>query len=114
MYEDLIKFPIKHENLKWESSKTLLDIKEIPHFFLMIKLTGTKFPIRAQMTQVWVGDVYAQIVLIDKNGLTVRAYFDNLPGEGYTIYFGHLGNAELEFRKFALSDVARLNRSWPP
>lgn len=110
MYYDLIKFPIKHENLKWEASEALLDIRGIPHLFSMIKLTGTKFPQRAQIAQVWVGRVHAKHVLMDENCLTVRAYFDApLPKSG-DIYFGVLGKAELKFEKFVSAKTKKLDR----
>lgn len=114
MYYDLIKFPLEHENLKWETREVLLDIHERTHLFLMIKLTGTEFPIIAQIPQVWVGDVFAKHVLIDKNRRIVRAYFDTQPPEGGTIYFGHLGKPELCFGKFDPANLVKLDRSRLP
>lgn len=97
MYFDLIKFPIRHEALKWEAREAVLDVAGRPHLFLRIKLTGTEFPVRALIPQVWVGDVYARTVLIDKDRRTVRAYFERpLPRRG-ELYFGHNGHPELDF-----------------
>jgi hypothetical protein len=111
MYYDLIKFPIRHENLKWEAREELLDIKGIPHLFLMVKLTGTKFPQRDQIARVWAGDVQAKYVMMDNDSRTVRAYFDEPLREGSQIYFGLTNKPELEFDRFSPSKVKKLDRS---
>ena len=106
MYYDLIKFPLEHENLKWEAREALLDVNDVPHLFLRIKLTGTEFPLIAQIPQVWVGKTFAKHVLITEDHRTVCAYFDTPPTEGEEIYFGHLGKAEgsLETYKSLFTD----------
>lgn len=115
MYFDLIKFPIAHKNLKWEAKEAVLDVFGVPHLFLMIKLTGTKFPHRAQIPQVWIGKVHAQHVLIDEDGLTVRAYFDHLlTSMTGSIYFGLKGRPELEFKRFTPTRILKLDRSRLP
>ena len=73
MYYDLIKFPLEHENLKWEAREALLDVNGVPHLFLRIKLTGTEFPLISQIPQVWVGKTFAKHVLITEDRRTVRA-----------------------------------------
>jgi hypothetical protein len=114
MYYDLIKFPLEHENLKWEARESLLDVNGVPHLFLRIKLTGTEFPLIAQIPQVWAGKTFAKHVLITEDRLTVRAYFDAPPPEGGEIYFGHLGKAELQFGPFRPTTLVRLDRSGLP
>lgn len=114
MYYNLIKFPLEHETLKWEAREVMLDVNGRPHLFVMIKLTGTEFPVIAQIPQVWVGEVHAKYVRIDENRRIVRAYFDVPPPEGGTIYFGHLGKAELSFRQFNPTIMVRLDRSRLP
>jgi hypothetical protein len=114
MYYDLIKFPLEHENLKWEARESLLDINGVPQLFLRVKLTGTEFPLVAQIPQVWIGKTFAKHVLITDDRRTVRAYFDSLPPEGGEIYFGHLGKAELRFGLFRPSALVRLDRSRLP
>ncbi|HYN50787.1 MAG TPA: hypothetical protein VES62_07660 [Thermoleophilaceae bacterium] len=110
MYYELIKFPLRHEALNWEAREALLDIEGRPHLFLRIKLTGTGFPVVAQIPEVWVGDVFARKVMIDEDGRTVRAYFEKpLPKRG-DLYFGHLGRAELHFGRFEPRRVVRLDR----
>lgn len=113
MYHDLINFPIRHKNLQWTASEALLDIKGEPHLFTMLKLTGTKFPLSAQIEQVWIGKVHAQHILFGEDGLVVKAYFDRLPSEG-DIYFGRVGHAELDFGKFEPSKVMKLDRGKLP
>lgn len=110
MYHDLIKFPLQHENLKWETSESLLDVDNIPHLFLRIKLTGTEFPLAAQDPQVWVGETFARHVLISEDRRSVCAYFDITPPEGREIYFGHFGRAELQFGAFKPTTLQRLDR----
>jgi hypothetical protein len=110
MYFDLIKFPIRHEALKWEAREALLDVDGRSHLFLRIKLTGTEFPVRAQIPQVWVGSVYARTVLIDEDRRAVRAYFERpLPKRG-KLYFGHNGHAELDFGFYEPKRRGLLNR----
>jgi hypothetical protein len=114
MYYDLIRFPLEHGNLKWEARESLLDVNGVPHLFLSIKLTGTEFPLIAQIPQVWVGKTFAKHVLITEDRRTVRAYFDAPPPEGGEIYFGHLGKAELRFGPFRPATLVRLDRSRLP
>jgi hypothetical protein len=114
MYFDLIKFPLEHENLRWEAGEAVLDIHGRPHLFVRIKLTGTAFPMIAQIPQVWIGKVFARHVRIDEDRQTIRAYFDEpLPRDG-DIYFGHLGTAELRFGRFDPVAVATLDRARLP
>jgi hypothetical protein len=114
MYFDLIQFPIRHEKLRWEAREALLDVEGRPNLFLRVKLTGTEFPVRAQIPHVWVGDVQARIVLIDEDRLTVRAYFEHpLPKRGH-LYFGHKGKAELDFGEFEPKGHGRLDRKLLP
>jgi hypothetical protein len=114
MYCDLIKFPLEHENLKWEAREALLDVRGAPHLFLRIKLSGTQFPMLAQIPQVWIGKTPAKHVLIADDRRTVRAYFDTVPPEGGEIYFGHLDTAELRFGRFHPKAAVRLNRARLP
>ena len=114
MYYDLIKFPLEHENLKWEARESLLDIDSVPHLFLRIKLTGTEFPLIAQIPQVWVGETFARHVLITEDRRTVCAYFDVPPPEGGVIFFGHLRKAELRFGRYRPTSPVRLDRSRLP
>jgi hypothetical protein len=51
--------------------------------------------------------------MIDDDGRTVRAYFDERPGSG-NLYFGHLGQAELDFGPFDGRRLVRLDRSRLP
>jgi hypothetical protein len=114
MYFDLIKFPLQHESLKWEAREALLDVHGRPHLFLRIKLTGTRFPLIAQIPRVWVGQVFARLVTIDDDRRTARAYFDQpLPAEG-DLYFGHVGKAELHFGRFELRRAVMLDRARLP
>jgi hypothetical protein len=114
VYYDLMKFPLEHENLRWEAGEGLLVVDGRPHLFLRVKLTGTRFPLVAQIPQVWVGNVFAKHVLIDEDGLTVRAYFDQPLPEGETLYFGHLAQAELSFGPFETRKITKLNRARLP
>lgn len=115
MYYELIKFPLEHEKLRLEARESLLDVNGVPHLFLRIKLTGTEFPLIAQIPQVWFGETFAKHVLITDDRRTVHAYFDALPPEGEDIYFGHLGKAELRFRSFMpASRLVMLDRSRLP
>jgi hypothetical protein len=109
MYWDLIKFPIEHENLKWQAREALLDIDGRPHLFVRIKLTGTRFVHRAAIPQVWVGEVFARYVLIDEDELAVRAYFDHVP-PGASLYFGYERRAELSFGRFDAGRMTVLDR----
>src|SRR5215211_7024596 len=114
MYHDLVRFPIRHEALRWEAREALLDIDGRPHLFLRIKLTGTEFPVRAQIPQVWIGDVFARIVLIDEDRRSARAYFEKpLPRQG-EMYFGHVGHAELDFGRYEPKRAHRLDRARLP
>jgi hypothetical protein len=114
MYFDLIQFPIRHENLRWEAREALLDVDGRSNLFLRIKLTGTKFPERAQIPHVWVGDAHARIVLIDEDRLAVRAYFEHpLPKSGH-LYFGHAGHAELDFGEYQPKRHRLLDRKLLP
>ena len=114
MYYDLMKFPLEHDKLKWEARESLLDVNGVPHLFLRIKLTGTEFPLVAQVPQAWVGKTFAKHVLITEDRRTVRAYFDSPPPEGGEIYFGHLGKAELRFGPFRTATLVKLDRSRLP
>jgi hypothetical protein len=111
MYFDLIRFPIRHEALKWEAREAFLDIDGVPHLFIRIKLTGTAFPATAQIAQVWVGSVFAAKVIVDQDLRAVRAYFDKRLPRRRNLYFGHLGRAELDFGRFAPRRVVRLGVS---
>lgn len=108
MYTDLIKYPIRHEALTWGAREVLVDVDNRPQLFLRVKLTGTEFPMRALIPQVWVGRVYARTVVVDEDRRAVRAYFDKRPGRG-RLYFGHLGRAELDFGPFSPGRVERLD-----
>jgi hypothetical protein len=113
MYLDLIKYPLRHENLRWEAGEAVLEMDGRPNLFVRIKLTGTEFPVIAQIPQVWVGKVQARKVLVDEDHRTVRAYFDTAPGRG-NLYFGHLGRPELDFGPFDARRVERLDRGRLP
>lgn len=113
-YYDLLKFPLEHENLRWEARESLREAEGRPHLFVRVKLTGTRFPITDQVPQVWAGKVFARRVEIDDDGLTVRAYFDRLPPEGEPLYFGHLGQPELSFGPFEPRRMERLDRARLP
>jgi hypothetical protein len=79
--------------------------------FLRIKLTGTKFPERAQIPHVWVGDAHARIVLIDEDRLAVRAY---APASKAGTSFGHAGHAELDFGEYEPKRHRLLDRKLLP
>jgi hypothetical protein len=114
MYYDLIKFPIQHESLAWEAREALLDVDNRPHLFLRVKLTGTDFPMIAQVPQVWAGKTFASKVTIDEDRRTVRAYFQEAPPRGEHLYFGHLGRPELDFGPVDLDRIRRLDRERLP
>ena len=114
MYFDLIKFPIQHENLKWEAAEALLDMRGKPHLFVRIKLSGTQFPVVAQIPHVWVGKVYARRVTIDDDRRTARAYFDQPLPRDEELYFGHAGHAELAFGRFDPKRIVMLDRTRLP
>jgi len=110
MYFDLMKFPLRHEALTWEAREALLDVDGRPHLFLRVKLMGTEFPVMAQIPQVWVGRVFAKLALVDEDRQSVRAYFERpLPRQG-RLYFGHLGQAELDFGRFESKRIVHLDR----
>lgn len=113
-YYDLVKFPLEHENLSWEAGERIREVHGRPRLFVRVKLTGTMFPLRAQIPQVWAGDIFAEYVEVDENRLAVRAYFDRVPPEGEPLYFGHLGQAELRFEPFEPHKVEKLDRSRLP
>ncbi len=113
MYADLNKYPLRHENLHWDARERVVDVDGRPHLFVQIKLVGTRFPVLAQIPQVWVGEVRARKVLVSEDRLTVKAYFDTSPGRGH-LYFGHLDQPELDFGPFDEDRIARLDRDRLP
>jgi hypothetical protein len=114
MYFDLIKFPLEHEKLRWQAQEALLDVHGRPHLFVRLKLTGTVFPVLAQVARVWIGETLAKHVTIDEDRQAVRAYFEEPLPEGGGIYFGHLARAELRFGDFDVRRIERLDRARLP
>jgi hypothetical protein len=113
MYEDLLRFPIEHERLRWDAREVVRELADGPHLFVRLTLTGTRFALRALEPQVWVGMSYARFVDIAEDGLTVRAYFDETPPPG-TVYFGYAQRPELAFGDFEPERVPRLDRTRLP
>jgi hypothetical protein len=114
MYNDLVKFPIRHEKLHWEAREALLDVHGIPHLFMRIKLSGTKFPLFAQAPDAWIGKIPARHVLVSEDQMSVRAYFSLPIPESGEIRFGHAGRAELEFGSFSQAGIVKLDRKRLP
>jgi len=115
MFDDLIKFPIEHERLRWQAKEVVKDLDLKPHLFVRLTLTGARFPVMAQLPVVRVGNVRSHHVIISEDQLTAHAYFrQELPARG-TIAFGFGDAVLLRFRpSFAARQLRRLDRKRLP
>jgi len=89
MFDDLIEYPIVSNRLQWEARQVVRDLYQKPHLLMRIKLTGTRFPQRAEEPFMCVGELRSRFAVIAEDGQSVRAYFDeSLPPEGM-VDFGY-------------------------
>ena len=108
MFEDLIKYPIENERLKWEARMIIRDLDQVPHLFMRLKLTGTHFVQRALEPFVTIGKVRSRFVTISDDGLSACAYFDKQLPKGEPILFGYGMEVMLRFSKAFHHDEAVL------
>lgn len=109
LFNDLIAWPITSDRLQWEGRLVLRDWHSLPHLFFRLKLTGTFFAERSSEAFAQIGNVRSRFVQIAPDGLSVNAYFDQLPPFDGIVEFGYAYQVFLRFpRPFNIGIVHHL------
>jgi hypothetical protein len=86
---EITRLPDPRKEVKIEIREVLQDVKEKPHLFIRVRISGWHFPERAPEPFLVIGKVVSKFVLIDREGTTADAYFDVKPPAEKRVSFGY-------------------------
>jgi hypothetical protein len=114
--KDIIRLPDPRRNVRVELREVVIELHHKPHVFLRMRITGWRFPHRAQEPFVLVGETVSRLVQIAPDELTADAYFDHPipPAKSFTVGYGRIAewdfDVPLDARRVERLDRARLSR----
>ncbi len=95
--KDILRKPDPRRNVRMELREVLLELHEKPHLLMRMRITGWRFPHRAQEPFVVVGEVISRLVHIAPDELTADAYFDRPIQAARGFSFGYGRTIEWDF-----------------
>jgi hypothetical protein len=111
---ELIRLPDPRLNVQIEIREIVKDLRERPHVFIRVRITGWHFPHRAPEPFAVVGDVVSHHVVISRDSLLADAYFNKALPAADVLSFGWGKEISWDFplpkrrAKMGLLDRARL------
>ena len=87
--KEIIRLPDPRKDVKVEIREVARDVKEKPHVFIRVRLSGWHFPERAPEPFMVIGKIVSKFVLINYEGTTADAYFDVRPPTVKRVSFGY-------------------------
>jgi len=115
MFQDLIDWPLTSDRLQWQGKQVLRELRNEPHLFCRIRITGTHFEQRGLEAFMNVGSLRSRFVEISADGLTADGYFDHPPPIVGDVEFGYGHTVLLRCRRgFNRPDMKLLRRALMP
>jgi hypothetical protein len=87
--KELIRLPDPKKSVRAEVREVIRDVRERPHVYIRVTLTGWHFPHRAEEPFMVVGKVVSERVLLSPDGHTARGYFTAALPAARKVTFGY-------------------------
>lgn len=87
--QDIIRLPDPRKSVKAELREVVRDVKEKPHVFVRVRLTGWHFPRQAPEPFMVIGDAVSKFVILDPDGNAAEGFFDTMVPSGRMVSFGY-------------------------
>ena len=113
--KELIRLPDPRSKVQVELREVVQDVRQKPHLFIRVRLTGWHFPHRAPEPFVLIGDVVSHHVVLSRDGLQADAYFDAPlpPAKVLSFGYGKVITWDFPFRR-GRGGIAPLDRARLP